>query len=692
MANEFVTRNGLIIFGATGSTMSNIVLTIDNNGTVKNSLVNDLQIFNSNLGVTASLSSSISSFGDMTTTTSQTVSGVKTFLNGRIGLRNVANTFTSFLTNTNTSSITYTLQNRNGTLADMTDIAGRMATPTGSLNYLSKFLTSSTIGTSRLFDNGTFFGVGTFRTPTKDITLGRQDNRIIGIEQSDSVTNGKDLTIEAGRSINFNESSTFDLFQTPITNRMWNAATDPTTGDVYVVNFGSSGGLFKLSVGGTTFVNVFNLQYSYHWAITFTPNGDLYTFSSGGALTRNQVSTGISLTGGFSLGASLTGDVYGINSTGIYVSIGGTSSFTLIQSGIFNSVAGDSLGDVYAIGSGNLWKQTGGVGLFVNTSVVTFGGFLTITPNGDMYSAVQGGNIYVRVGYSGSFNSLGGATRDWHGLASTLGGSIFGFEDNGGSIYYKDNGGVGIPNLNGGTLNLKAGTGKGTGTSKVRIITGGKTASGTNMQTEFIRMEINELGLVSIFNTPVYSNNLEAIRNGLTGSMIYKDIFNNLKVVNSSNLQYKGTLSLSSPILTNGSGVLGDFYNVIENGTYSFGGATMSLLIDDYVIYNISNQYTLFIDNPSTTSQKTLNNDIILDNSFNNKIVKVKSSSTITIPTGLYENFNCIFDAWDGATASFIVSGVTISSSIGTTLAPGKMATLYKDGNNEVYRLRGELS
>lgn len=53
---------------------------------------------------------------DMDTTTAQTVSGIKTFLNGIFGLRNVANTFTSFFTNTNTASRTYTLQNSNGTL------------------------------------------------------------------------------------------------------------------------------------------------------------------------------------------------------------------------------------------------------------------------------------------------------------------------------------------------------------------------------------------------------------------------------------------------------------------------------------------------------------------------------------------------------------------------------------------------
>ena len=41
-----------------------------------------------------------------------------------LGLRNVANTFTSFFTNTNTASRTYTLKDANGTLAFTTDITG----------------------------------------------------------------------------------------------------------------------------------------------------------------------------------------------------------------------------------------------------------------------------------------------------------------------------------------------------------------------------------------------------------------------------------------------------------------------------------------------------------------------------------------------------------------------------------------
>ena len=61
--------------------------------------------------------------GDMVLANTQTVGGEKTFLNLKLGLRNVANTFTSFFTNANTAIRTYTLQNRDGTIMDNTDYA-----------------------------------------------------------------------------------------------------------------------------------------------------------------------------------------------------------------------------------------------------------------------------------------------------------------------------------------------------------------------------------------------------------------------------------------------------------------------------------------------------------------------------------------------------------------------------------------
>ncbi len=52
--------------------------------------------------------------GDMVLASTQTNTGLKTFLNGTLGMRNVANTFTSQFTNTNSAARTYTLPNFTG--------------------------------------------------------------------------------------------------------------------------------------------------------------------------------------------------------------------------------------------------------------------------------------------------------------------------------------------------------------------------------------------------------------------------------------------------------------------------------------------------------------------------------------------------------------------------------------------------
>lgn len=52
-----------------------------------------------------------------------TISGVKTFLDTKFALRNVANTFNGTFINTNTANRVYTLQDGNGTLAFLSDVA-----------------------------------------------------------------------------------------------------------------------------------------------------------------------------------------------------------------------------------------------------------------------------------------------------------------------------------------------------------------------------------------------------------------------------------------------------------------------------------------------------------------------------------------------------------------------------------------
>ncbi len=62
--------------------------------------------------------------GDMVLASAQTNSGIKTFLNTTMKLRNVANTFDGYFVNTNTADRIYTLKDAAGTIAFTSDITG----------------------------------------------------------------------------------------------------------------------------------------------------------------------------------------------------------------------------------------------------------------------------------------------------------------------------------------------------------------------------------------------------------------------------------------------------------------------------------------------------------------------------------------------------------------------------------------
>ena len=64
----------------------------------------------------------VAGVGDMVLAAIQTVTGAKTFENAKLLLRNVADTFSSSFTNTNTAARVYTLQNKTGTIAHLDDI------------------------------------------------------------------------------------------------------------------------------------------------------------------------------------------------------------------------------------------------------------------------------------------------------------------------------------------------------------------------------------------------------------------------------------------------------------------------------------------------------------------------------------------------------------------------------------------
>lgn len=97
-------------------------------------------------GITSWVAGGGGGSGDMVLASAQTNSGIKTFLDTTMKLRNVANTFDGSFVNTNTANRVYTLKDANGTLAFTSDITGtNSGTNTGdnSVNTLYSGLVSN---------------------------------------------------------------------------------------------------------------------------------------------------------------------------------------------------------------------------------------------------------------------------------------------------------------------------------------------------------------------------------------------------------------------------------------------------------------------------------------------------------------------------------------------------------------------
>lgn len=127
-----MTTGGDIIYGGASGTPTRLA-----NGTAG-------QVLQSN-GTTLAPSWVAAGAGDMILASAQTNSGIKTFLDTTMKLRNVANTFDGYFVNTNTADRIYTLQNRAGTLADDTDLAlkANLISPTFATSITGSYLTAS---------------------------------------------------------------------------------------------------------------------------------------------------------------------------------------------------------------------------------------------------------------------------------------------------------------------------------------------------------------------------------------------------------------------------------------------------------------------------------------------------------------------------------------------------------------------
>lgn len=125
--------------------------------------------------------------------------------------------------------------------------------------------------------------------------------------------------------------------------------------------------------------------------------------------------------------------------------------------------------------------------------------------------------------------------------------------------------------------------------------------------------------------------------------------------------------------------------NIMGNSFIKSGGTSAQFLKADGSIDS-----TVYA---TPTTQANISANITLNSTHDNCILKIKGNCTITIPSTLPTDFNCVIRTFTGFTATFVGgAGVTMDAPQGLVLAPTKMATLFKDGSTATYILEGELT
>jgi hypothetical protein len=166
-------------------------------------------------------------------------------------------------------------------------------------------------------------------------------------------------------------------------------------------------------------------------------------------------------------------------------------------------------GNVYAsVDAGDIYMQTGGIDTFNPLGqTIRQWGLMACNPiNGDVYALginvewAGAADIYIQTGGAGAFAATGNTLNSWRGIAAYPNGNMYAcsYSGSNANIFVQNNATVGTSDLQGGTLKLNSGTGKGTGSSDIEMWTGQVLTSGTTMQTATLRAKIDNTGLMTL--------------------------------------------------------------------------------------------------------------------------------------------------------------------------------------------------
>jgi len=387
----------------------------------------------------------------------------------------------------------------------------------GESDFIPKFTSEYNLGNSRIFDNGTNLGIDTI-TPNKDIDFGNQSNREISIQKTDKNTQGKNLSITAGSTDIGTDSGNFISLNEDLIN--YSEVTFGPDGSMYIsIQQGAptyTAGIFKKGPLDSDFSLYQATSTQPPDAICVTSTNDIYYAKPYDGIYKQTAGTGsfvlqsITTVPWLDVYAHPNGDVYGVSSSatlgGIYKQTAGTGSFVSLGEPPKNygKITSAPNGDIYIpVYNDDIYKQTGGIGPFVGLGQTfrTWYG-LTSNNNGDIYAISQNSGVYKQTSGVGNFifhsfpTSPGVGTQFWEAIDNFNGDIYIGSGSSSGGQIYKLENPNGASNLNGGTLKLKAGKGKGIGQSRVEVYTSQKTVSGNDLQIETLRAIVDEEGRV----------------------------------------------------------------------------------------------------------------------------------------------------------------------------------------------------
>ena len=137
----------------------------------------------------------------------------------------------------------------------------------------------------------------------------------------------------------------------------------------------------------------------------------------------------------------------------------------------------------------------------------------------------------------------------------------------------------------------------------------------------------------------------------------------------------------------------------VKSDSYKFTLPTALTPTPNTLIPKTDGSGLLWYNNSSTpadlgfkTKVISINSDTVLSEVHNNNIILITAKCTITIPSGLSQDFNCVFMVKGAFTATFIQgSGATIYAPNGLLLKTDSKASFFYESSNN-YILTGELT